>query len=393
MKRATLTRNLDEMMKRTLSIFLPVNVLKIFVHGSYFRGDETPGDLDIVMLVNVKEQFSEWSESFHSLSDYHRALWECYEKGMSFSEAANSVLASEIETRKIPKEWLTCVSWTDIFWSFLPYCLNWEKITKQLLTKGMKGVHIEFVTTEMFTHILGRLYTYQEMPAFLFWSSESPDKVMSTPNSDEFQIYLKLENDRLLRDLADAQFRSKIGIVIIEKVLTHVPKEKLGIATVRVLGNTAKYEVTEEQLREELRKFGLPESAVFALKNRGSRTWYSLAETEVEQKELNQRVNVNTEKYSTEVRVLKILKKCIMKNEGSRVDCRVLNLEKGLVKVSIVKPGILTDEDFRKIWEPRDFKVETIFGPVYAEKSIILSLNSTQTKLQDAIMNCLRVKK
>jgi predicted nucleotidyltransferase len=391
MKRSTLTRNLNEMINRVRSTFLPIDVLEVFIHGSYFRGDETPGDLDIFIVANVKDKWSEWAESFHTLSDHHNALWECYQKDINFSEAASSFLESQTEDSKIPKEWLTCVSWSDIFQSFLPYSLDWSKITKQLLTRGMKGVHIEILTTERFQRISGRLYTYQEMPSFLVWSVKQPENISLTPASDEFEIYLKLENERLLKDLEDARVRSKFGRAFIEKMIAQCPKDKLAIVAIRVLNNTAKYEVTEERLREELRKWSLPESLVYALKNRGSKTWYHLAETLEEQKELEQRAKLNSETSNEEKRILGILKEYVEENEGIHIDCRIRNLEKGWVIISIEKPGKLSDKEFRQIWEPRGFKIEKIYGPIFAEKIIVVLPGLSRSELQNCLIDGLRM--
>jgi len=41
-KRNTLTRISKEMVERIRRTFLPVTILKVFVHGSYIRGEELP---------------------------------------------------------------------------------------------------------------------------------------------------------------------------------------------------------------------------------------------------------------------------------------------------------------------------------------------------------------
>jgi predicted nucleotidyltransferase len=390
MRRATLTRNLNELITRVRNTFLPINVLKIFVHGSYFRGDDEPGDLDIFIIANVNDQWSEWYTAFHSLSDYHDALWACYEKEMSVSEAIISI-KPKINNWNIPDEWLTCISWTDIFWSFLPYMLDWNKITKKLLTRGMKGVHIEILTIDAFKQIFGRLYSYQDMPAFLVWSVDESEKSNLTPNSDEFQKYLQFENKRLLNDLNDAQLRCRFGKDIIEKMLILCPRDKLGIIALRALNNTAKYEVSEERLREELRKFGLPENLVYTLKNRGSKTWYHIAESMDEQKELEQRVKRYSIINSAEKTIVSILRECITEDEGSRIDCSITSLERGLVRVYVRKPGNITEEEFKKLWERREFRVEKEYGPMYAEKQFLLLPSSSRQEMREIIVKELSI--
>lgn len=391
MKRATLTRNLNQLITRVRNTFLPINIQKVFVHGSYFRGDEAPGDLDILIIANVKDQWSEWYTTFADLNNYHNTLWECYEKGMSVSEAIISILPN-IKTWNIPKEWLACISWTEIFWSFLCYSLNWNKITRQLLTRGMKGVHIEILTETSFNHIFGRLYSYQDMPAFLVWSEEESERAFLIPNDNEFQEYMLYEKERLLKDLNDAQIRCKFGRAIIKRMLIQYPKDKLGVVALRILRNTAKREVSEEQLREELRKIGLPENLVFAIRNRGSKTWYDLAYTIEEQKDLEQRIRRDSVINNAEKTIVSILRECIAENEGSRIDCRIVSLEKGTVRVYVRKPYKMTEEEFKKQWELREFKVEKRLGPMYAEKQLLMLLSSTRNELRERIINGLKAQ-
>jgi predicted nucleotidyltransferase len=71
LKRKTLTRNLNELIKRTKNAFLPMDIEKIFVHGSYLRGEALPGDLDVMILGKANEAFSQLHEAFSSLSDCH----------------------------------------------------------------------------------------------------------------------------------------------------------------------------------------------------------------------------------------------------------------------------------------------------------------------------------
>src|SRR3989304_4184502 len=134
------------MIERAKHAFLPVSIIKIFVHGSYLRGDELPGDLDVIILAKVKEEWGQWYEAFSTLNECHDLIVHCYEKGMSLEDAFSGPLASEIEKRNIPMEWITPMSWSELFGQtgfFIPYMLFWEKITRRLLTKGMKGIHIQ----------------------------------------------------------------------------------------------------------------------------------------------------------------------------------------------------------------------------------------------------------
>ncbi|MEM0356995.1 MAG: nucleotidyltransferase domain-containing protein [Candidatus Bathyarchaeia archaeon] len=131
MKRATLERNLKEVIRRLNSAFLPVTILKVFVHGSFFRGEELPGDLDVVILLKVKDEFEYWHRMFSDLSKCYDRIVDCYMKGMTVSEAFSGPLLSEIRRRNIPLDWIVVMSWSDIFGQTSPYIplfMNWEKL-------------------------------------------------------------------------------------------------------------------------------------------------------------------------------------------------------------------------------------------------------------------------
>jgi len=395
MKRETLTQNLKEMIERAKHTFLPVSIVKIFVHGSYLRGDPLPGDLDIVILVNVKEQWSQWYEAFSSLRDCHNLIVSCYEKGMSLEDAFRGPLASEIEKRKIPIEWVATMSWSELFGRttfYISYMLIWDTIAKRLLTRGMKGVHIQFeMNRQAFTPLLGRLYIYQEIPLFAIWSIESPMDYVLEPTKNEYEGYLKLEYETLNTSLSDARILKKTGEFLVNASLSVIPKEELGKVALQLLWNTPKYEVSEEILRETLRKFGIPENRVYAIKYRGSKTSYELALNEEEEFELKAKAKERDKINAVELAIQKILRNAVSTNEA-KVDCRILELEKGIVSIHAMKPAAVTKENFRKIWEGRGFRIED-FGVMYATKRVHLSLGSNREKLSSEIKQCLQVTK
>ncbi len=343
MKRETLTRSLKEMMERIRHAFLPVTILRVYVHGSYIRGDDLPGDLDIVILAKVKDEWAQWHEAFSSLSECHSLIWECYEKGMTLEDVMRGPLALEVEKRGIPLEWVATMNWSE-FWGrttpYIPYMLSWDRITKRILTKGMKGIHIQLETlSEMFTPISGRLYKYYDIPVFLIWSNESPEAFELEPNAGEYEAYLKLEHEKLQTDLADARFLKTVGELLIERCLLIVPKEKLVDVALWVLSNTPKYEVSEELLRLSLKKFGIPEHKVYAIKQRGTKTWYELARTDEEEIELKERVKTLECRSEVESMIQKLLRKLIPKDKAAKVSCQILNLEKGKVILQVTKPA------------------------------------------------------
>jgi hypothetical protein len=395
MKRETLTRNLKEMIERAKNTFLPVSIVKIFVHGSYLRGDPLPGDLDVIILGNVKEQWSQWHEDFSSLRDCHSLIVDCYEKGMSVEDAFRGPLASEIEKRNIPIDWIATMSWSELFGRTtfnIPYMLFWDRITDSLLTKGMKGIHIQFeMKSEAFVPLLGRLHICQEIPLFAIWSSESPMDYVLEPTKIEYEGYLKLEYETLNASLSDALVLKKIGEFLINASLSVISKEELGMVAIQVLWNTPKYEVSEKKLRETLRKFGIPENRVYAIKYRGSKTSYELARNEEEELELKAKAEEREKINAAELAIQKILRKVVSRDEA-KVDCQIWNPEKGTVSIHATKPAAMIKENFREMWEGRGFRIED-YGVMCATKSVRLSLGSNIEKLSSEIKQCLEVTK
>lgn len=392
MKRKTLTQNLNEMIERVKHAFLPVNIMKIFVHGSYLRGDELPGDLDVIIVANVKEEWRQWCEAFSSLSNCPDLIVQYYEKGMGLEDVFRGPLASEIEKRNIPIEWIAPMSWSELFGQtsfYIPYMLFWDKITRRLLTKGMKGIHIQFeMSSDAFTPVSGRLHIYREIPLFSIWSSESPMDYVLEPTKIEYEGYLKLEFEKLNASLSDARFLKKIGEFLINESLSVVPSGKLGDLALQVLWNTPKYEASEKTLRETLGKFGIPENKVYAIKHRGTKTWYQLARNKEEESGLKVKAEEHEKINATELTIQKILRKLISRDEAAKVDCWILELEKGTVMIHATKPTAMAQESFRKIWESRGFRVED-FGLMYARKSATLSISSNKNKLASEIKQCL----
>lgn len=383
LNRSTLTRNIEKMQSKVGTTLLPVDVLKIFVHGSYFRGDKMPGDLDVFILVEVKDGWANFCHSFRTLYECHDKINECLKKKMKFSDAINSLLFPEIEKRNLPREWLASATWGDIINCEVP---SWDKITRQMLTRGTKGVHIELLTTsEPFELKIGRLYTYHDMPAFLVWSHECPETFVLKPTSEEFATYLTLESERLKKDLADAKFIVAVGETIIREILTMIPEDKLGLVSVQIFNNTAKYQADEACLRAELKKFGLPEFMVFPIKRRGSKVWYDLAENETERKDLERRVKDNDKRNLAERTILRLLRKLILKSEASNIDCTVRKIENGSAEIYVYMPPTMSEETFRKIWEPRGFTIENWFRTVSAERDLEIPLSSNESEIMSVL--------
>lgn len=280
MKRATLERNLKEVIRRLNSAFLPVTILKVFVHGSFFRGEELPGDLDVVILLKVKDEFEYWHRMFSDLSKCYDRIVDCYMKGMTVSEAFSGPLLSEIRRRNIPLDWIVVMSWSDIFGQTSPYIplfMNWEKIVRKILTKGMKGVHIQFVlSTKGIEKVFNRVYRYNELPLFEVWSNESPSECVLEPSDEEFEIYLKLENEKLHTEFLEVSVIKEIGEQLLKECLSLIPKEKHVEIAFKALTNTPKYEISEEKLREVLRRLSIPEDKILTVKGQGMKTWYKI---------------------------------------------------------------------------------------------------------------------
>jgi len=395
LKRKTLTRNLNELIKRTKNAFLPMDIEKIFVHGSYLRGEALPGDLDVMILGKANEAFSQLHEAFSSLSDCHDLVWGCYEKGMTVEDAFRGPLKKELEKRNIPIEWVVAMSWSNLFGRTnfgIPYMLLWDKVAKRLLTKGMKGIHIQIETTiQAFTPLLGRLHICQEIPLFAIWSSESPNDYVLEPTKTEYEEYLKIENEKLRNSLSDARVLKKTGEFLVNASLSVVPREELGKIAVQLFWNTPKYEVSEKRLRETLRRFGLPEDRVFTMKYRGSKPSYRLALNDEEAMKLKAEAQRRETINDMELSIRKILRKLVPKEQG-KIDCQIWNLENRAVSIDVFKPAAMTEKSFRGIWEARGFKIED-YGVMYASKSVHLSLDSSGELLSSEIRLSLEVTK
>jgi hypothetical protein len=314
---------------------------------------------------------------------------------MSVEDAFRGPLASEIEKRNIPMKWVATMSWSELFGRttfYIPYMLIWDRVTNRLLTKGMKGIHIQFQTNnEAFKPLVGRLYICQQLPLFAIWSRESPVDCILEPTEIEYEGYLKLEHETLKASLSDARILKATGEFLINASFPLIPKEELGKIAIQVLWNTPKYEVSEKTLREELSKFGVPENRVYAIKYRGSKTFYHLAQNEEEAAELKARAEERERINAAEVAIQKILRKVVSRDEA-QVDCRILELEKGIASIHAIKPAAMSAENFRKLWEDRGFKIED-FGLMYATKSVHLSLGSSRERISSEIKQCLEVTK
>jgi predicted nucleotidyltransferase len=53
LRRESLTRNLQLLIEKIRTLCLPASILKVFIHGSYFRGENLPGDLDVVIRART----------------------------------------------------------------------------------------------------------------------------------------------------------------------------------------------------------------------------------------------------------------------------------------------------------------------------------------------------
>lgn len=67
LRRQTLRRNLLEVVDRIRSVPLPAKVETLLIHDSYFRGEDMPGDLDVVMLAEAGPDLMKFSEGLKTL--------------------------------------------------------------------------------------------------------------------------------------------------------------------------------------------------------------------------------------------------------------------------------------------------------------------------------------
>lgn len=147
-----------------------------------------------------------------------------------------------------------------------------------MLTKGMKGVHLQFALSfEEFEKVFGRIYRYRELPLFEIWSNESPDECILEPSKDEFEVYLKLEHEKLSSEFLDLSIIKEVGEFLLKECLSIIPKEDLVAIAFKVLNNTPQYEIPEEEMRKVLRRFDIPEGKVLTVRGPGIRTWYKIS--------------------------------------------------------------------------------------------------------------------
>jgi hypothetical protein len=237
--------------------------------------------------------------------------------------------------------------------------------------------------------VSGRLYKHHEIPVFLIWSNELPQSYELEPTKDEYEAYLKLEHKNLQTGITDARFLITSSHLLIKKSLAVIPQEKLGDVALQVLWNTPKYEVTEELLRESLRKFSISEDKVYSIKIRGTKIEYVLARTEEKENKLKTLVNTLDKTNKAELVIQKILKKVVSKNEATKVNCRVLDMDKGQAILQVTKPAIMNKNDFRAIWKRRGFNIQDVFEQMYGQKEVVLPLGSNKDKLKEEINRAL----
>lgn len=141
----------------------------------------------------------------------------------------------------------------------------------------MKGVHIQFVlSTKGIEKVFNRVYRYNELPLFEVWSNESPSECVLEPSDEEFEIYLKLENEKLHTEFLEVSVIKEIGEQLLKECLSLIPKEKHVEIAFKALTNTPKYEISEEKLREVLRRLSIPEDKILTVKGQGMKTWYKI---------------------------------------------------------------------------------------------------------------------
>lgn len=111
--------------------------------------------------------------------------------------------------------------------------------------------------------------------------------------------------------------------------------------------------------------------------------------TKEEELKLKTEVKTFEETNKAESLIQKLLRKFVSRNEAAKVDCWVIDISKGRVRLQVTKPATMNLDHFRTIWEGRGFKVEDIFGQIYGRKELSLPIGLSQEKLAEEIKKIL----
>jgi hypothetical protein len=240
---------------------LPVTVKEIYVFGSILRKTK-PGDIDVVAIYNMNDiQRQSWSNFYENLGKALREF-DRFDQIIPFSEIVTN--NSEYFFKKgIDPTWAECFSWSS-FQSFgwNPLAIDWRVVVGRKLTKGIKGVHIQFADS---------LSYFENLERFLLaWSQEKSDIRANLMSPEPRLRVLAAENELLRKELKDVTERLEVFMTLyanmrgLAEELTNVFKQNVyghtfdDVLTLRTILFIPKRRVKEGRIREILKEHGLP---------------------------------------------------------------------------------------------------------------------------------------
>lgn len=150
-----------------------MRIEELWGFGSVIRGKESPGDIDLVAKYS---SFHPAYEAFKPVSQeaIKKYGWEndCPPTPKDALLQYMSSLPDDIAKKKILfASWLEGVTWGVLFKDMIPdmYGWEWESITKRILHRGLRGIHVmRFAHTGDKAYLNAKAYQ-------LFWSRDKPD--------------------------------------------------------------------------------------------------------------------------------------------------------------------------------------------------------------------------
>ena len=274
-----LQNNLQLVVQRVGSEDLPITVKELYAFGSVLR-KRRPRDIDVVAVYDMNDEQNErWDVFYENLGKAINELWKKFDQGVPFSEvvAENSRYFIDLG---IEPNWASSFSWSDLYnFGWNPISVSWQKVVRKKLTKGMRGVHIQFSQSP--TH-------FKEPERFLLaWSPEKPDVQANLTALEPRLRVLSAENEILRKELQDATEKVEIFGTLytntreLAKELSNVFEQEVyghtfdDVLTLRTILFIPKRRVKEERIREVLKECDLPADNIIKVGPR----WYDIKKT------------------------------------------------------------------------------------------------------------------
>jgi hypothetical protein len=192
-RQKSLLKRLSKICDRTLNEQLPIVVEEIWGFGSFLRGKERPGDIDLVI------KYSKEVQSFEIFKHLTKGIVKRYGYSEHRPETpadALTLLVLELKVKGIDivteqdlatyLGWLEGITWKMVFREMNPELFAYDPsgITKRRLLRGIREIHIMSVTSVGSGRGILVAKEYE-----LFWSKSNPDL--------NFHVSMILSPDRI----------------------------------------------------------------------------------------------------------------------------------------------------------------------------------------------------